>query len=457
MAKIFETSLFQKEVDKVIESGSKPVHYYLEAKLHSPAGIVDVIAVRDFTVKRDYLTKAFDIREITVQVNEGQYEKYIVPYKDQIEMTVSKIPLMESGKVVDVNNDKETYRYRAVLFNAKSSILEGNNPQLQDERVSQIAVVSDVRLQLMDLVVEQMRLITVGGIFRKVLTIDVIRTLLGKYSRTVSLPETSYTCLGVDIAPNHSETVREHVVVPHLTPLFDMPGYIHKRCGGVYAGGFGVYYQDNMWYVYPPFDVTRYDKTERTLTILNVPKNRMPQPERSYRITPTQIVALCTDDVKHIDKSEEMQLNQGNGVRFAHASSMFNGFGKTGGNKFKVERGKNISEFVYENRSTGVNILKESENRITDNSLYEYGNIAARTGSFLMITWEGSIAKFVYPGMPTRLMFLENGVVNQILGTVVDIQTYSVPVTKGFVEIRFMEKSVLTLFINRNVKFEEPL
>lgn len=455
MANVFETSLFQRELNLVLNSGSKPVHFYLEAKLHSPAGTITATVVKNFTIKRNYVTKAFDIRELEIEINEGQYEKYMVPYKDELEVTIKKTPLLDKGRTVDVNTEPETYRYRAVLFDPRSAIMEGNNIQLQDERVSQLAVLKTVKIQLMDLVVEQMRLITVGGVFRRAIPSEVIRVILGKYSKRVSLPESSYTVLGVDVAPNYNEQVRQAYVIPHLTPLFDVPGYIHKHCGGVYSGGFGCYYQENMWYIYPPYDVTRYPATQRTLTVINVPKNRLPQPERTYRLTSTQIIALCTDDVKHIDDSEKKQLNEGNGVRFAHAGIMFNRYGQTGGNKMVVKRGNNISEFVYEERKTGVNILKESKNRITDNLMYEYGQIAPRTGAFMMLVWEGSISKFVYPGMPTRLLYMENGVANEVYGCVVDVEVFSVPISQGYVDVKFMEKCVITLFIDRKVVFEQ--
>lgn len=451
----FETSVFQREVDLVLNSGIKPVHYRWHMEIHANGMTISPTVVDSVERERNYIKNAFDILSVKCHISNGLMHNNIVSFKDKLEVTLKAVPVQEQNRREDKLAEREAYRFRATLYENKSSLLEAKDPTLLNQKNADRANIVPVEFQLVDPIVEQLRLMSVGGVFRNTSVTDCVRTVLGFYSKKIQNADGTYGVKGVDVAPHFNDQVRDHCVIPHLTRLMDFPGYVNRYVSGLYSGGFNYYMQDNMWYLFPPYDVTRYPETKRTLTIINVPRGRLPQVERSYRVTPSQVIILATDDVKHVDMSEQMQLNMGNGVRYSDANVLFEKFAKIEGNKAIITRADNNSEFVYKSRKDNVNNVKESDERITSNHPYQYGKIAERAGSYIQTVWEGSDDSELYPGMPVKFMYLENSRSQEIYGNLVGVHTYHIPVTEGLVDIKYMSKSALTVFINRDVVFEE--
>lgn len=212
-----------------------------------------------------------------------------------------------------------------------------------------------------------------------------------------------------------------------------------------------TYLWGQHWYVFAPYDVKAYGQTKRTLTILNVQANRMSGMERTYRETPTQLFIAATGDTVHKDESEQEQLNFGNGVRFVDAGKVTEGFLSVDGNKATIDKSLNVNEVVVSPRKDGLNQIKESDKRITSAYLLEYGNLALRSGSFLQVVWEYSNAQLLYPGMPVKYMYSQNNVAEEVYGILLGVHTFHMPTTQNMQNRRFTSKSVLTLFVQRDV------
>lgn len=452
----FESSVFQREVTTIVETGAKNVFFEYEAILHADGKSIKVYYVDLVETQRDYLTNVFEIKSIEVNLGPGTYEKYIVPFKDNLELTLIKKPLGEVANNKRPDEAVESYRYRASLYDGKSEVVGGKNPAMQDINAADNSTMKTVRLQLTDKVVEQVRLKTIGTNFRNTTAINALKVVLGRAGKTIKNSDDSVAIRGVDVAPNFNDQVREHVVIPQPTKLVNLPEYMHLHCGGLYSGGLGYFLQDGIWYIYPPYDITRYPKTAKTLTILNVPAERYPNPERSFRQTPNQLIILATGEVKHVDESESMAHNLGNGVRFADANRLFTDFAVTGGNKAVAARGLNTSEFISEERNTGINNAQVSDRKITSNYPYERSKLASRVGSFIQLVWESSLPSLIYPGMPTKLMYLENGRAQELFGTLVSAHSFDAPVNMGVKERKFSTKTALALFVDKKLNFSDP-
>ena len=452
----FEDSVFMREVREVIDKGTRNAFWRWEATLHADGKNMGTHYVDNVDILRDYLSNAFDVITVEVGVLPATFEKFFVPNKDILEITLKRTPLSETGNSEVEAESAQSYRYRAMLYDAQSGVVEGTDPTLQRIDVGDNANIRRVRLQLTDPVVEQLRLKTVGGVMRNTTALNAVRTMLGAASKTVKNAEDVVAVHGVDLAAGGIDVVRDHVIVPHMTKLVNMPQYVHENQGGLYNGGFGYYLQNGIWFLYAPFDIKRYPKAKRTLTVLNVPAERFPSPERSYRTTEQQVIVLATGEVKHTDVSEELQVNLGNGVRFADANRLFTSFVEVTGNKATASRGKNTAEFVYEDRRTKVNNAQASPVGITANYPVERGRIAARAGSYIQLVWEASDASLLYPGMPTKIMYLENGRAQELYGILVGAHTFFSQVNMGIKERRFMSKTAMLLFVDKKISFDDP-
>ncbi len=232
---------------------------------------------------------------------------------------------------------------------------------------------------------------------------------------------------------------------------------LQHKIGGIYPTGLGMYLFKQHWYVYPLFDLKRFDQTTKTLTLINVPTNQMPGIERTFRKTANQIIALVTGEVKHKDLTEAMLLNQGNGVRFLDSRRVIDNFADTtaGENKAVVMRAENNSEFVTDERTSGLNNVQTAGSRITANKFAEMSKLARRTGSELQCLWENSDMGAIYPGMPVKYMYIRDNRIHELKGTVLGAQHYIQTHGKGMTDTRHRTDTALHLFVERERAIEE--
>lgn len=445
---------FWHEVNAIKDSGFKGVNYRLEATLHVRTTDVKVTYVIESDLERNYVKHHADVRMLTIAVSPGDYAKYVIPNQTVLELTLRKVPLGENSTLENGSADPIVFRYRAIPVDPKSDHIEANSIVANRTEVANNATIKEVTLQLVDPSVERLRMVAVGGIYRDVAPATVIRAVLGHTSAKYT-KDGETGPLGVDIAENAAKELKDHVVIKHGTPLFRFPIICHISSDGVFTAGFNFYYQNRIWYVYPTHDVTRFAKASTTLTVMRIPNNRMPSPDRSFRASSSQVVIIATGDVSHADTSEQEQLNIGNGVRFGDANKAFEGYLGGDNNKAVANRTENMNEFVFEQRDDGLNMVMATEQRFTSNTRLEMCKLAPRNGALIQLVWENSDDSFIHPGMPCKYMYIEDDNVHEMEGCVVGIQSHSASSTPGIINQRFVNRSAVTLFVKRAIPVGE--
>ena len=447
-----QVQTFLQEIDAIASSGEKGTMCALECTIHANGKDLTPYYVNSLMRERNYVDDYAEVIVVDLTLAPGMLQYEILPFKDNLEITLRRLPL---GENVVFTKDDETpivaKRYRAVPFKTNSKVLEANNTGMVNQEMADKVDVTTAKFQLLDPLIEQLRTQTVGGIFRSMSGVNLIRYLLGKYSREVDVDD-DFAVKGVTVLPGANPEVREHIIVPHLTPFNKFPELINKICGGIYPSGFRYYLQNGFWYLYTPFDIKGYEKSPKTISLMNVPAGRLPNPERSFRETATQVLALTTGEVQHTDKSEEMLLNLGSGTRFIDASRVMDGFVSVSGNVMTIEKSKNINEFVAENRPTGINLIAESPQRITANYLTEYAELARRQGSLINAVWENADPDLIYPGMAVKFMYVQNNVVEELYGTVNGTKTLEQPSNQNPKNRRFTANTLVSIFVTRKVR-----
>jgi len=386
---------------------------------------------------------------LEITLGAGTYANNIYPFKEDIEIILAKTPLNEVDDNIDTTQKPQTERYRATLIDTGNPIIEANSSFSPTMTQLDIANLITVKFQLVNKALEQLRMISVGSIFRNGTVGDVIKSSLTQASQTIVV-DGKRAIKGVDvIEPISNNTPRSHIVIPQGIPLVQLPQYIHEKCGGVYSSGLGYYLQGDYWYVYPCYDCTRFNSAKKTVTIINVPKNKLPGIERTYRLTGDNLVILATGSVKFKDNSEVEMLNKGNGVRYADANNFVTGFATTANNKTTASRALNNSEYVSVKRLTGNNNVPVSSNPINANSFYEASKLAVRQGSMIDLEWENSNQTLIFPGMMVKILYIDDTEIKKIYGVMLKAHHYTAAKGQGQKTTRYISHSVLSIFINR--------
>ena len=446
MKDLFATA-FKYEIAQVFEQGVVGPQYTYSLSLFANGKEIPVQAVIGTHRLRDYINNYTDLFSITFVTIQSDLEYKIKPYQDNLEAVVirrrvSTNPTINRGRL---GGNRVMARYKAVMTDSSRDIIEQNNPFIKDKDVMGRTMSKPVTIQLIDLAVDKLRLLTVGTIPRNQTGMKVIETLLTKYSKeATNLSGTSP--LGLDIAPGYNDEVREQIVIDDFTKVISVPNIVAANCGGIYPAGFSYYLQDRIWYLYPPYNPDRYYTVKKNLTIVNIPKNRLAGIEKTFRDSETQTIILCTGDVSHVDFADQNQLSYGNGARFLDARRLTK-MGEMINNRFKVNSSKNLNEFQTNERRDGLSVAFKGTTPITTNKYAQSSLMASRMGSFVQLEWSSGDDSVIYPGMPVRYLYLADTKPTEAIGVVAAIETYQSPEVDNISNPKLLSKSAITIFI----------
>jgi len=442
----FEHSSLYREVSAILNSSTKPVHFTWKADVHVGDETYGVLKVLSVDLVQDYENDFGDTIVLTASIPAGTYAKRIYPHQSNMDITLYRIPIGETSDTPNPEATPQSERYTATLIDKGNPLLEGNAPGMLSEETLNLTSIVEVQFQLVNKALEQLRMITVGGIFRGNTNEEVIKCLLTGESQALKV-EGARLPQGVDMVPASNQQKRDHVIIPQGTRLVDLPMYLHKNCGGVYNAGMGYYLQGDFWYVYPCYDVTRFNKSQRKLTVINVPPNKLPYVERTFRQDGNNLVVLATGEVRFRDDTDSRQLNEGNAIRFADANKIMDGFGDTKNNKTVLSRGANASEFMSTPRPNGNNNARLAPEQISANPFVQYSLLARRQGSLLSFAWENSRPEAIFPGMVTRVLYLQEGELRELDGVVLKVHHYAALRGNGLTATRYQTVSAISVFV----------
>jgi hypothetical protein len=444
----FEQSALMFEVNQILADGPKPVQNNLSAQiLVNTTGVtVNPMKILSVDLKRNYLDSYSDELIVEMMIPAGQYAKLIYPYKNNLDISLTYTPLNETGDTTNTSRSPQSETYTATLIDTGSPALEQNGFNAPTQYNLDMTNMTSVKFQLVNKALEQMRMIDVGQNFRGATVDDAIKTVLTLASQTTTV-NGQRTVQGVTMAKSANQTPRENIMIPHGVKLVDVPQYIQKHCGGVYAAAMGYYLQGNQWHVYPALDTTKFNQSQNTLTIINLPQNKFTNVERTYRQSGGNLVVLATGNVKFRDPSNQHQLNMGNGIRFSDATKFMGNFALLGDNKALVSRGDNNNEFIGVQRPNGNNKVHRSSNPINANSLEEYSKLARAMGSTITLEWQHSNPDLITPGLAVQILYLDEDQIQTLTGIVVGAHHYTHQMGQGFAVMRYGTSTALSIFV----------
>lgn len=435
-----------RDVQRVITQKSAPARFRWGAVIHSPSKFeVEVLKVVSIDFVENYAADYAEGVMIDLIIGGGQVAHHIVPYRDQLELTLVRVPVTEIGLEVD-NRYPITYEtYRATLINTGDPAVTGGSNVAVDEFTLDITNVLTMKFQLINKAVEQIRMQSVGENGRYTDVENFLTTLITKTIRNIEvdgllLPE------GLDIVTPDNEAVRDHIVVPQGTPIMDVPDLLQQQVG-VYSNGIAHFIKNRHWYVFSPYNFTRFQQTERRLDVIFVPENKLPGIERTWLEENGTITVLATGEKKVVDNSEAGQLNAGNGVRFSDADRFMNNFVQAAGNKAIASRGTIQTEVVAKERANGLNNVRMSSTRITANPYLEYSRLAKREGRYVQFLWENSNKDLIIPGMAIRITYVDGKDIREFYGVIHAAHSYIHLMGSGATATDYVTNTAISAFV----------
>ena len=445
-------SPLQDEIATILQEGPKPVHSRWRLEIQLPDGqALYPMKLLSVDIQRNYEENFGDYVLVDALFPLGKYNRRILPNKEKLKATLVRKPTGErEPEPEDVDSAEESRTYRAVLADEHSDVLAASQHSIQSEEGSDLSDLVRAEIQLVDPALEELRLTEVGGIYRNVLGGDVVKHVLSEQSQALDLPEED-SVQGVDMVEPDNSRPQKQIIIPHGTRLMDLPEVIQKDWGGVYSNGIGCYLQEGEWFVWPLYDVERFDQVASTVTFINVPADHYPNVERTFRLKGRQLTVVSTGEVRHEDQSHHRQLNEGSGVRYADANRVFEGMGKTQDNRHTVRRGENTSEFRSVSGAE-VSTSPVKEGRVSSNLFHAVSRMSGNQGSTMTLTWEHSDPSLIYPGMPARVLYLNEDEVEELHGVVIGAHHFIHDTRRGIEPGNHVSNSAVTAFFRHHEK-----
>lgn len=404
----------------------------------------------NFDTSRDYELASGDDSSVTAVFTLGLWYKILEPCRDYLEAVVTRYPQKPVSREEEDSSEENTQVYYAIPKVSKESVGQANNL----DKISRVALdltgLIDIEFQLMDLSMEQLRSVYVGGIFRKSTAFDTMRAAIAKETAGITIENDSAAIESYKFYEADNTEEREHIVVPQATQLFDLPAYLQSKCGGIYSTGIGIYLQNKELYVYPPYNTKRFDEEDKTLTILKLPDAQYEQSERTFRIDGSRVIILAQSesDFKHVGNSEFR--NEYSGIKFADARKFMDTLVETKDNKAMANRAKINHEYLYKDikvKEESNNKVERSQDTIHANPFKEDSLLSMKDGSFLAFKWMNSDASLLYPAMPVKILYMSNDELIELRGTLLKVMHSTQLMNRGITSSSYIEQTALYVYV----------
>lgn len=411
----------------------------LDEKIFKPMKVLNL----DFN--NDYEKSV--MREIwaRVVIPFGMWAKCLYPARDYLNCIVkrSALTLQTFDKVE--NAEVEEFIYDTLFHLDESNSLAGvnyNTISRTDLDNNYPPVV--INAELLEKSVEKVRKVTIGAPYRNVKPEDLIKNVLVHFTKDIEI-EGEKAIEIISVVKAHNKEKRDHIVIPQGMPLLDVPNYVQDNCGGVYNSDLNCYCVGDKIFVYPIYQTDRFEDEKKTLTVIKLPKEFMPQIERTFRKDEDALFVLGLSDSLYKDVSFAKKLNEGNGVRHADSRKFLNGFVETKDNKTVTKRKENNSEYKSEDLKE-QDFITLSNKKINSNPFKERSKLAVRSGGTYTFQWPNSQPELLYPGMPARVLYEENGEVMELRGVILSDHTSVSIIGQGMTADKHGTVTVINLF-----------
>jgi hypothetical protein len=416
----FSQTTLNAEYDLIKRDGQESYYSYEATFVTEKEEVPAMIVVSTDSIG-DYRNAATDEMLIKVVLPWGQYLNRVLPFKENLKMTVTRSRVGQQGESTADAIVVQTFN--AYLPAEGETATMADSPETATEYSADLSGLKTVTVQLQEEAFALTRSELVGGVFRDSTPFDILIALLSNSIKNMDL-EVEQSILGINSVPPNNLTKRSNTIIPHGTSLVSVADKLQKEYGGIYTAGVGCYLKKGFWHVWPLYNFMRYDTAEYTAMFILAPSQQYRGVERTWRIVDKHLSVFVTGGVQRTDPSEILLLNEGNGTRFANTDAMMEGFFETGGNKAVAKRTNNANEYEAVTRKAN-NMSRVSSDIGTSNAFNEASKIAVRNGAFLTMNWENSNPDAIQPGLQCEVAFLVDGTPAFVNAVVIHSHSYS--------------------------------
>lgn len=403
------------ETIELIAKSDFPIYHEMLCQFLCDGQIIDVLKVVAYDERDDYKQGFGGEIVITVSMILSDYMNKLYPSRNKLTCAITRYIKVKDEGVIQSRGVTTEY-----------SVVPMDNTDLDASSVvafDSTMEITQVSFQLIPLPLNQLSMETVSGIFYQEKALDILKVLLGNATKKYT-KDLEHAFIGVTAQESPKEVrVKPQIIIKPI-PILELPAYLQKFCGGIYNHDIGCFYKYRLWYVFPLYDTTRYERTKRVLDIAVLPPKETVGYDKTYNVINERVMVLITADFQEMDTRDIQRINQGNGVRFINATQHFESSATEKDNKTVANVTDNVAQFIVGERETGEQVAPFSDVWATDNVSREISKLSARAGTFVTMLWKYANPEVLYPGMPVKVLYPKNGEIIERTGTLLQTQTF---------------------------------
>lgn len=453
----YDATLLYKEAERVRDNGDGYLNVRTTVNILANGKWIQPNRVEHLHLARDYSTGPLgDIRKLEVLMLLGDFTFDVLPYRDNLTIDITEIPLMEGNSARNWERFAGTKRYKAILDleGEDNTVLTNKQSAMQSKAQMNQVGMKTVVFTLVDEICYKLMMVTTGLTLRQMTALDMIQWIHDYYFKQL-FKGSSERIEGINVWRDQANPEIIHqLALPDGIPLKDVCRFIQNDECGVYPTGLGRYIQNKQFYVYPLFDTTRYSKNTKVLNIINMPNDRFKGSEKTFLDTDKSLTIIVTGTAVASDKSTGTKIQDGNGLRFGDLSKLLN-TGTIKDNRMLIDRATNLFEVTSEALADGLNNMRWAAERFTANPFKQYTTMAQKQGQPVTVQWTRGNADLLEPGMAVKFQTIDGNTVNTYYGTLLGVNDNRAPVDSGNVNTRFDGITTLSLFLVRQTQTAE--
>lgn len=413
MALSIESTSIWTDVREILNPKNQSKMQNLRAMIHTKERDVIPYKILAISEQAEFDVNVGSTFFAQIMVSKGDYVSKIYPSRSNLELTIKEMSHAQGSPPV-------TTRYRAIFPSGRNPVPSGaSSGQYKTEDLDQGGF-ETIILELVDKGVEAMTLKTTGDSFSNIKQEDLLRLIIGRESSQVQI-EGKSPIEGIDIVPPNNQDPFPQILIPDLTPVIEIPNFLQEKVGGIYSTGMGSYIRTfngkRNFFVYSLHDHTRFDKESDRLIIYVVPKEKFSGVDTTWMKEGKILKIITASDISMSDDAGVTGMNEGTGFRMIDARALMKKpvlITETG---IKASRAQLNHEVAIGSRDDGY-VKGARRSSPSSNPYKEYSKVTAAQSQKVSVEWDYGDPSLIKPGMPCKLVYLQDGKRVEIKGSV---------------------------------------
>lgn len=443
-----EKSPLGKDIDFILKTSKDtyPAAYVLTATIHTEKSEIEVLKINYMNRVERYAQEVSGYGDIMVTIPTGDYYYRVWPNRDHLEIVVKVEAATSNGALL---TDRVYSRRFKAVFDSKNNPTPVQSSEANDDlETLNHKGMSDLRFELLDLFEEPYLKIGVEGSYRKITTKDLIENL-SKSKLTATKVDAKPLMEVLKFVEPDNKKPYDNLVLPANLDLKDLPAWLQEKGAGVYGFGIGNfltwYDKKRTYFVYPLLDFSRFKKEEDKAVIVFAPPEKYGAVDFSYRKEGKVIYILTTSTPSMLDTAGNTEINQGVGYSQTSSKGVMSKPAHLKDGKVVANPNKLNTNAGTKSRRDGMNTTTRAPAGI--NSFHLRTTYLAMQCSEITIGWNNGNHDMIFPGMPCKCIYMQQGQYTERLGTIAaKLVTYK-PTSPGASNRSFVPQVQLTILL----------